>query len=72
MTPEQEAALLAYGQQEADRQMLETLLTLDPLAREHFDYIKDHVYTDQTLVDFVQVWRDLYEWTAADYDALNY
>jgi len=61
MTPEQEAALLAHGQQVADQQMLETLLTLDPVAREQFDYIKDHAYTDQSLADFVQVWRDLYE-----------
>ena len=61
MTPEQEAALLAHGQQVADEQMLETLITLDPVAYDQFMYIKDHAYTDQSLVDFVQVWRSLYE-----------
>lgn len=68
MTPEQETALLAHGQAEADRQMLETLLSLDPVAREQFDYIHAHAYTDMPLVDFVQEWRDVYEspWIGAD------
>ena len=61
MTDQEESALLADGQTEADRQMLETLLTLDPVAYENFMYLKDHAYSDQTLSDFTQVWREWYQ-----------
>lgn len=68
MTDEEETALLAQGQAEADRQMLETLLSLDPVAREQFDYIAAH-YSGMPLVDFVQEWRGVYggnPWVGAD------
>lgn len=61
MTTEQEIALIMQGQREADRQMLETLTSLDLVAYEQFMYIKDHAYSDMPLVDFVQVWREWYE-----------
>jgi len=61
MTREEEIALIAQGQREADRQLLDTLLSLDPVAYEQFIYIATHAYSDMPLVDFVQVWRDLYE-----------
>ncbi len=61
MTREEEIALIAQGQREADRQLLETLTSLDPVAYEQFMYIKDHAYSDMPLVDFAQVWRELYE-----------
>lgn len=61
MTTQEEIALLLQGQGEADRQMLETLTSLDPVAYEQFVYIYEHAYCDIPLVDFVQVWRELYE-----------
>jgi len=61
MTDDEEAAILAEGWAIADAQMLETLLTLDPVAHEQFMYIAEHAYSDMPLVDFVQVWRDLYD-----------
>lgn len=61
MTEQEDAALLAQGQMESDMQMLETLLTLDPVAREQFDYLHMHAYCDQSLADFTQVWREWYQ-----------
>lgn len=58
MTPEEEAALLAQGQQLADQQLLETLLTLDDPARAYFDSIYEVRGGD--LDDFVQYWRETY------------
>lgn len=59
MTDQEEADLLSEGQAIADQQMLETLLALDPVAREQFDAIAE-LYSDMPLVDFVQYWRELY------------
>ena len=59
MTDQEETDLLSEGQAIADQQMLETLLTLDPVAREYFDSIAE-LYSDMSLVDFVQYWRDMY------------
>lgn len=62
MTPQDDAALWAWGQQEADRQMLETLLTLDPVEQEYFDTLA-HCYAQDgiPLVDFVQDWREFHQ-----------
>jgi hypothetical protein len=61
MTDQEEAELLEWGDQEAKRQMLETLITLDPVAYEQFMYVKDRVYANLDLADFVQHWREVYE-----------
>jgi hypothetical protein len=61
VTTQEEIALIMQGQIEADRQMLETLTSLDPVAYDQFIYIYENAYCDIPLVDFVQVWRELYE-----------